>query len=605
MRPHYSPARPPARPRHAAPSAYPPPTTPTPRAAGKVPIFGPIKWNYQFFGKGDLDAWPALFFDNLSSLLGIFGAMLFVPQLALILGAPITPAHVAAFGNVVFGRVGPGVAIALAVGNLWYSWMAFKLAHYEDRQEVTALPYGINTPAGFVMAFSVILPLCFKYSSIADPDEFAFRVWAGSCSANFIGGIFEVSGFWLGNLIRDNTSKAALYAPIASVGFVYLGLAPVIAVGAEPIIGIIPFALCFTGFFANGGRGVYGTGGVALIMFVVGTTLRWAGAGRYDGSFAEQEGAVISTWSSFAGQNTMLPFVPMEGLVDSPDFMAIVFPVALQSFIETMENVEAAQHKGDHYNVKEAMIADGLGTMIGALFGSIIPTTVYIGHARHKLIGARASYSLLNAVSYFVLLMSGIFPTIYSIIDPVSIGCVLIFVGLMIVQQSFEVSARRHYPALCIGIFMLVTDLMKNGSGDARPGVLNLSAGGGIMASIVVTQIVCDLTDSRYDRAAIGSLIAMVFSEFGIMHGNNPVGIDGSSPVLGELSVSFHEVADYKKGVNEGWRFAVAYAMLAIFCVAHYLVQRMGKLPPAVMDNGVCDVVPRDAPPSDVKEIVA
>ena len=37
----------------------------------------------------------------------------------------------------------------------------------------------------------------------------------------------------------------------------------------------------------------------------------------------------------------------------------IVFPVALASFIETIENVALASVEGDSYNVKEAMIADG------------------------------------------------------------------------------------------------------------------------------------------------------------------------------------------------------------------------------------------------------
>mmetsp|Transcript_39246 Transcript_39246/g.90912 ORF Transcript_39246/g.90912 Transcript_39246/m.90912 type:complete len:586 (+) Transcript_39246:62-1819(+) len=557
---------------------------------GMIPFLGSIKRDYTYFAKGDLDSFPALFFDNLSSLLGIFGAMTFAPFIPAFAGL-YSPANAIAFSNIVFGRVCPGVAVALAFGNIWYAWMAWKLAGYENRDDVTALPYGINTPAGYVMVFSIILPLCFKYSSLTDPDEFAYKVWAGACSANFIGGVFEVSGFWLGNFVRRNTSKAALYAPIAAVGFVYLGLAPVIAVGSEPIIGILPLALCFTGFFANNGMGVYKFP-AALLMFAIGTVLKWAGAGRYNGSRASQEQAVVSSWNDYAGKNTMLPGESLSGMSDVGDFIAIVFPVALQSFIETMENVEAAAERGDHYNVFEAMVADGLGTMIGALFGSPIPTTVYIGHARHKAIGAKASYSLMNASTYFVLLMSGIFPTIYNIIDPVSIGCVLIFVGLMIVQQSFEVSARRHYPALCVGIFMVVCDLMKNGSGDTRPGVLNLSAGGGIMASIVITQIVCDLTDCRFGRAAAYSSLAMFFSEFGIMHGNNPISYQGVPLTQGEVTVSVAMNSNYVLDRNEGWRFAVAYGMLVIFCLVHLGLQKFGKIPEAILDNGVSDVVP-------------
>ena len=40
---------------------------------------------------------------------------------------------------------------------------------------------------------------------------------------------------------------------------------------------------------------------------------------------------------------------------------------------------------------------------------------------------------------------------------------------------------------------------------------------------------------------------------------------------------------------NEGWRFAVAYAMLAVFCALHAVVQKVtGKMcAEVVMDNGV------------------
>lgn len=557
---------------------------------GRVGWLQPIKRDYPFWGKGDLDSYPALFFDNLSSLLGIMSVMLAVPFIAIGAGAPIPISHALAFGETIFGKVGPGIAFSLLFGNFWYSWMAFKLAGYENRDDVTALPYGINTPAGFVMAFSVMLPLCFKMQNEPDPEVFAFKVWSGACAANFIGGIFEVAGFWLGNIIRFNTSKAALYAPIASVGFVYLALAPIIAIGEEPIIGIIPLALCFTGFFANHGRGIYGSG-VALLIFATGTAIKFMGGGRYQGTRESQQQAVVNAWNTFAGKNTMLPGLALAGMVDVGDYIAIVFPVALQSFIETMENVEAAAAKGDHFNVMEAMVVDGIGTMIGAFFGSAIPTTVYIGHARHKLIGSRAVYSVLNALTYFVLLMSGIFPTIFTIVDPVSVGAILIFVGLMIVQQSFEVSARRHYPALCIGIMMVITDLMKNGSGDTRPGVLNLSAGGGIMASIVVTQIICDLTDLRFDRCMVYTFIAALFSEFGIMHGNNAIDPTGKPLTQGEVTLSFASAA-YDRDRNEGWRFAVAYTMLFVFCGIHLILQKAGKIPAAITDNGICDVVP-------------
>ena len=41
--------------------------------------------------------------------------------------------------------------------------MARKLAKFDDRTNVTAHPYGVNTPGGFLMVFSLVYPLTIKY----------------------------------------------------------------------------------------------------------------------------------------------------------------------------------------------------------------------------------------------------------------------------------------------------------------------------------------------------------------------------------------------------------------------------------------------------------
>ena len=318
-------------------------------------------------------------------------------------------------------------------------------------------------------------------------------------------------------------------------------------------------------------------------------------------------------------------------------FVAVVFPVALASFIETMENVEAATAEGDEYNLREAMIVDGVGTCIGAFFGSVIPTTVYIGHKRHKVIGAHAGYSILNAFIYFILFNVGLFPVLFALLDPVSIGVILIVVGLLICQQAIEVCATRHMPAFFIGIMCLIFDWATLNTGATHVGIHNMGAGAGIMASLVLTQILCDLTDNRYGRAAVFSFVAIFFSLFGIMHGMNPVdtddkvttgfpinnarGGDGEMKVKGQLTVSFKDthkgwsddeafpwgeaapalctqppefrvdqmMANGEKadGMNEGWRFAVGYGIVFAVCLIHLGMQKMGWLPPAIMDNGV------------------
>ncbi len=70
----------------------------------------------------------------------------------------------------------------------------------------------------------------------------------------------------------------------------------------------------------------------------------------------------------------------------------VLVPVQIYNFIETMNNVESAEAAGDPYPVATCQVTDGVGTMIGALFGSPFPTTAYIGHPAYKRMGAHSGY---------------------------------------------------------------------------------------------------------------------------------------------------------------------------------------------------------------------
>ena len=278
-------------------------------------------------------------------------------------------------------------------------------------------------------------------------------------------------GIVLAEPLRKHLPKAALYAPICGVGFIWLGYSPLIDVMREPLIGFIPLALCFTGFFAVRGAGVYTRNiPTALLIFLTGTLLWWLGLARWDtetrvgnGGDLNQREWIVKTlermWDLTGGKNNWSPGIALAGTL-SLRAVAIQIPIAIASFIETVENVEAAasvegttvidgkvlELKPDCYNVKEAMLADGLGTMFGALCGAVMPTTVYIGHRRHKSTDARWLYSMLNGLVFFILMMSGLMGVIFYIIDPVSISVILIAVGLMIVQVRRGARRSRAAP---------------------------------------------------------------------------------------------------------------------------------------------------------------
>ena len=96
------------------------------------------------FTAGDVDGFFGLAVDNLIQFLLILGLCTGV------LGFPL---------ELVLRTVLPGAALSIVVGNLFYAWQAQRLSAASGRQDVTALPYGINTVSLFAYVFLVMLPV--------------------------------------------------------------------------------------------------------------------------------------------------------------------------------------------------------------------------------------------------------------------------------------------------------------------------------------------------------------------------------------------------------------------------------------------------------------
>jgi adenine/guanine/hypoxanthine permease len=60
--------------------------------------------------------------------------------------------------DIVYGRILPALGIALPLGNLYYAYLAWRLAKNERRGDVTAMPYGPSVPHMFIVVFLVMLP---------------------------------------------------------------------------------------------------------------------------------------------------------------------------------------------------------------------------------------------------------------------------------------------------------------------------------------------------------------------------------------------------------------------------------------------------------------
>jgi AGZA family xanthine/uracil permease-like MFS transporter len=97
----------------------------------------------KFLVRGDLDGFLGIGLDNVVQLLIAVGLC------QAVIGFPAA---------LIYHSILPAIAFSYLVGNCFYAWQARRLARKEGRDDVCALPYGLNTPTMVAFAFLVMLP---------------------------------------------------------------------------------------------------------------------------------------------------------------------------------------------------------------------------------------------------------------------------------------------------------------------------------------------------------------------------------------------------------------------------------------------------------------
>jgi AGZA family xanthine/uracil permease-like MFS transporter len=478
----------------------------------------------KLFSPGDGEGFVVAFVNNLVQLLIL---------------APLCT-HVLGFSpELIYGRILPGVAVSFLVGNLFYAWQALTLARRTGRTDVCALPYGISTPGLFAHIFLVMLPArqLALAQGLPDPERFA---WHAGLVACFLGGALEFGCAFFAAWIRRMTPQAAMLATLAGVGLGFLGLAFLFQGFASPVVGIVTLVLVFVVFFGR----VKFRGGLpaTLVILAAGTALAWAvglaPAGGPDAAplanlhLHAPRPFLGELWTAFHGGHIAA-------------YLSVVIPIGLIGVLASLQNIESAAAAGDDYPVRPSLIVNGLGTLAAACFGSPFPTSIYIGHPAWKKLGARAGYSVLNGLAITVICLTGTMGALTWLIPAEAGIAIILWIGVIITVQAFEVTPKRHYPAVVIGLFpglaawtMLIvkSTLGAAGAGQAGGPVLNTALvtaahaagafiGGGfaleqgfLYSAMIWAAIVVCIVDRQWTRAAVWSGVGAVLSLSGLMH---------------------------------------------------------------------------------------
>lgn len=455
------------------------------------------KVSYPWFVKEDIDGFFALFQNNLANFVVI--------AISLIgMGYP---------SSIVYGKIIPGAAVSVLFGNFYYAHMAKKLAEKENRSDVTALSYGISTPVMFIYLFGIMAPAL----TLTNDPELAWKI---GMAATFLGGVVETLGSFLGNYIRKYLPRAAMMGALAGVAFSVIGGQMFFHTFESPVIGMLSLVIILIGFF--GKKAMPLKIPTSLFAIIIGTVMAYA--------LGETSVQSLTAGFSSAGFYPPLPTLGMfEGFrhLFGPlvSLLAIIIPISIYNFIETLNNVEAMASAGDDYNVSETQLVDGIGTMIGALFGGTFPTTVYMASVSAKWTNARRGYSVINGIVFLLASTFGIIAVLSEIIPLPVIAPILVFVGMSMIVQTFTSVPTTHFPAVVLAMFPYLANYLQSKFANAAPEALNaVSAAvvplgqGAMFTALIWGTILVFIIDNQFSKAAVTSLAGAVLAAIGLIH---------------------------------------------------------------------------------------
>jgi AGZA family xanthine/uracil permease-like MFS transporter len=384
----------------------------------------------RWYAPGDWNAFFGLALDNLTQL---------VILSSLLVGVFGFPA------DLVLRVMVPGTAAGVLVGDVAYSWLAVRLMRRTGRSDVTAMPFGIDTPSLFGMVFGVLGP-----AMLATRDP--VLAWKIGMGVTLAMGAVKLALAWTGDWLRRAVPRAALLGSIAGVAILLIAFLPSLKIAADPWVGLLSLVLVLAAL-AGGLRMPLGLPG-ALFAVIAATALFWGRSALGLGP-PHPAPALALGWA---------PPWPTLAWLDAIDatlpYLPLALPFAVATVIGGVDNTESAAAAGDEYRARDVLLTEALATLVAGGLGGVVQNTPYVGHPAYKAMGARAGYTVATALVIGGGAAVGVVSLLVSLLPEAAVAPVLVFIGLSITAQAFLASPARHALAVAAAFIPAVAQVV-------------------------------------------------------------------------------------------------------------------------------------------------
>ena len=476
---------------------------------------------------GDINAFFGLILDNVAVMIVL-----------VVLVTSADPAGDRRFSReFVLTQMIPGTALGVVVGDLVYTWMAFRLARRRGRSDVTAMPLGLDTPSTFAVGPLVLLPAlsCGMDRYGLNHGQAMVFGWHVAAVVLVIVGVFKSLLAPLGGKVRQWVPRAGLLGSLAGIALALIAFVPLWThIAAVPVVGLLSLTVILAALVAR--RTLPGRIPGALAAVLLGVAAYWIAneLGRALGwpIVPPPEGHAAVVWRA----PDLLPdvsrtivwwqHVGWQALTALP----VMLPFALATIVGGIDCTESAAAAGDEYDTRTILLTEGLASVAAGAAGGVIQSTPYIGQPAYKAMGGRAAYTLATAAFVGAAGVLGWFIHIFEWLPEAAAFPILVFIGLEIAAQSFRATPERHFPAVVLAILpalaylaLIPVDQALGGSSPpAHAAVvvqsLRTLANGFIVTSLLWASALAALLDGKLVRSAGYLGIAGVCALFGIIH---------------------------------------------------------------------------------------
>jgi AGZA family xanthine/uracil permease-like MFS transporter len=519
------------------------PAAKPPTSARAEPLRTP-RW----LAAGDVNGFLGLALDNVTNL---------VILASLLIGVFGFPAEL------VLGRMVPGTALGVLVGDLAYTWLAVRLMRRRGRDDVTAMPFGIDTPTLFAMVFGVLGPV-----KVATGD--AMLAWKIGMVATLAIGLAKTALAFAGDWTRRVVPRAALLGSIAGVAVLLIAFLPMLKILREPLAGVIALGVLLLALIGRVRMPLNLPGAFAAVL--AGTLVYWGAAwltGHTDHAVRVGTPVMAVPWPTLAWVDALDAALP---------YLAVALPFALVTIIGGIDNTESAAAAGDEYRARDVLLTEALATIVAGACGGVVQNTPYIGHPAYKAMGARAGYTLATGLVIGIGAAVGVLSVLVTLLPEAAVAPILVFVGLEITAQAFLASPPRHGPAVALTFVPVAAAVVLIQVGSLLGGVgkspadlrgdaaltyrtLLVLGNGFILTALLWGWALVTMIDRRFLVTSAVLAVASLATLVGLVHSPDPGGA---------LFWPWAEHAPRALALP----LAGAYGVLAALCAAASLQQR-------------------------------